>query len=33
MFGGDEGFLPLHLTANYSMYKEIKEIAEILSTR
>jgi hypothetical protein len=33
MFGGDEGFLPLHLKANYSMYKEIKEIAEILNTR
>jgi hypothetical protein len=31
--GGDEGFLPLHLTANYSMYKEIKEIANIINSR
>jgi hypothetical protein len=33
MFGGDEGNLPLHLNKNYPMYKEIKEIANIINSR
>jgi hypothetical protein len=31
LLGGDEGPLPLHLTTNYPMYKEIKEIADIIN--
>lgn len=32
MYGGDEGPSPIHLTTNYPMYKEIKEIEEIINT-
>jgi|GEM_PF-6377505 len=32
MYGGDEGACPLHSTTNYSIYREIKEIAEIINS-